>query len=136
MTYELRKLIFMVCVAVGGMVGLSNAQKDLPPPRTCQPPTPECVAQSTMDAPTHQISSVIAGMLVGGAVGFGLALLVRPRRESPSYGSVSAQVGAGRWITARYPGRCRHCRQTVYPGDRVLHFRAERKVACRACGGG
>jgi DNA-directed RNA polymerase subunit RPC12/RpoP len=41
----------------------------------------------------------------------------------------------GRWITARFKGRCRRCGRTVYPGDRILHFRYDRKVACRACGG-
>jgi len=47
------------------------------------------------------------------------------RRNSGSSG--------GRWIRARYPGRC-HCGRQILPGDRALYFPIGKKLSCRACG--
>ena len=40
---------------------------------------------------------------------------------------------SGRWIRARYPGRCRRCNRSVEPGDRVLHDRVRRAIWCADC---
>lgn len=39
----------------------------------------------------------------------------------------------GRWIRARFDGRCRRCNGTVFRGDRVWHDRVQRAVWCAAC---
>jgi hypothetical protein len=47
------------------------------------------------------------------------------RRNSGSSG--------GRWIRARYPGRC-HCGREINPGDRALYFPLGKKLSCQECG--
>jgi hypothetical protein len=76
MPVQIRKAIFTVCVAIGFMVGFNNGTKHPAPVRTCQPATSECIAKTALDGPTHEIYSGIGGMLVGGAIGFGLAMPV------------------------------------------------------------
>lgn len=40
---------------------------------------------------------------------------------------------SGRWIQARYEGRCRRCNGAVHCGDRVWHDRVQRAVWCGGC---
>ena len=39
----------------------------------------------------------------------------------------------GRYITARYPGRCTSCRRYITPGARILYTPAAGLVYCTVC---
>lgn len=101
---EVQGLVVKLCGIIGVVIGVASA--------------------------ADPIQGAITGLLIGGSMGLGLAILVSKKGDGSPPG-----MGGGRWITARYQGRCRRCGQTVYPGDRVKHFAMDRKVACRACGG-
>lgn len=83
---------------------------------------------------TDYIAAAITGGVVGGAIGVAVVILFG-LRSSPHDAGRSPSNQAGRWITARFPGRCRRCGGSISTGDRVLHSAREKKVACRACGG-
>jgi len=40
----------------------------------------------------------------------------------------------GRWLEARYPGRCAACGAGVWRGARVWYVPARRRVECVECG--
>jgi hypothetical protein len=131
MRLALRKLIFNACVLLGLLGGLHAGMTERTPRVHCSPAAPQCVSQTALAGPSQMIETVIVGVLIGVAGGAGLALLIplRPKRIA----AANEALPGGRWITARYEGRCRRCGQTIYPGDRVMHFRVDRKVACRPC---
>src|SRR4051812_37413040 len=124
-----------MCAVLGPFIGLHEADSTPPLAPACTPATPQCASQTALKARTQMISKAIVGLLVGGTVGVGFALLIQPRRWQTNGSSVPPTMAGGRWITATFKGRCRRCGRTIYPGDRVLHFRAESKLACRICGG-
>jgi hypothetical protein len=89
---------------------------------------------------------VVVGVIAGAIVGALLASRIRSRgpraaragrpRSSSRPDSMVArddQGGeGGRWLLARYRGRCDRCRATITPGDRIRH--SPGRNACERCG--
>ena len=135
--------MFRGCTVTGGFLGFSLALKDHrgPPqraPSTCQlharapahvlmHSAAQCIDTSLMTAVLSWVLPVGLGLLIGAVVGCLLALMIpvgrRPKRNSSA---------SGRWIRARYWGKCQACGCSVMPGDRIRHRPGH--VLCTSCG--
>jgi hypothetical protein len=141
----LRDLVFRGCTVVGGFLGLLLALKDY---RTHAQRIPSaCHTHAHAYAHAHVLAHTFAqcigtdlkadilslgiplglGLLIGAIIGCLLALMIpsgRRPRSSPST--------RGRWIRARYWGKCRSCGCSVMPGDRIRHRPGH--TLCTSCG--
>jgi hypothetical protein len=137
----LRDLVIRGCTLIGGFLGFSLALKDY---RTrTQRSASMCHPHAITHAVVHSVAQCIgtdlgadilslvlplgAGLLIGAIVGCLLALMIPSGRRPRSSSSAS-----GRWIRARYWGKCRSCGCSVMPGDRIRHRPGH--VLCTSCG--
>jgi len=137
----LRDLVFRGCTVAGGFLGLSLALKDY---RThSQRSTSMCHVHAITHAVAHAAAQCIGtdleadilslvipiglGLLIGAIVGCLLTLMIPGGRRPRSRPSAR-----GRWIRARYWGKCRSCGCSVMPGDRIRHHPGH--VLCISCG--
>ena len=122
---ELRDLVFRLCAAGGATLGLLAGFERPPAKAPDCPRSDPCVAETIGAGMERILVPAGAGLLIGMIVGFFLAQLLRRR---------SSAAERGRLITARFAGSCRECGLGLVPGDRVLHFRQARAIACESCG--
>ena len=98
-----------------------------------------CARQTIIDSAAHYGLGIAGGLLIGALLGVLLARLVpvpssngtrRDRRaragvpraaKHPAPLAAPLPIGVGRWIVARYAGRCATCSSPFRPGDRVRH---------------
>jgi len=141
----LRDLVFRGCTGVGGFLGFSLALKDH---RTSPQRVPsachthahayahahllahtfaQCIDPSLMEAMLSWLIPVGLGLLIGAFVGCLLALMIPVGRRPKNNSSPN-----GRWIRARYWGKCRSCGCSVMPGDRIRHRPGH--ALCTSCG--
>jgi hypothetical protein len=143
----MRDLVFRGCTVAGGFLGLSLALKDYRtnsqrPRSTCHPhvithafihSATQCIGTDLQADILSLVLPVGLGLLIGAVVGCLLALMIpigRRPRISPRPRSSSSSNG--RWIRARYWGKCRSCGCSVMPGDRIRHRPGH--VLCTSCG--
>lgn len=135
---ELRDLVVRLCGAGGGFLGLISGLHHPSKPHQVDPaqcgahaahPVAQCVHSIDFAGPIGAVLiPTCIGMLVGVLIGLLVASMIRLGRP-PQLGSRSA---AGRWMKARYPGKCEHCGCSVVPGDRIRHRPGH--VLCASCG--
>jgi hypothetical protein len=134
-----RDLSFRILGGGGLLIGLVYGLKH-PPEAT---PPPKCTTANCVgDVVSHSINSGVWAVLgpalicclIGIAMAFFLSVTVlRPaRRTAGATQSVSPQ---GRWMSARFSGRCSACRRQINRGDRIFHSRLPRRTYCADCGG-
>jgi hypothetical protein len=126
-----------VRVGAGGgfMLGLFAALQGHPRAAAC-PKDGLCVGEQISAAVWGIFGPAFAGAFAGLAASLLVVLLLRrlrTRPAAPSAAPAPAPQARGRWIRARYPGRCRSCAAVVAPGDRVRHDPQARAVTCADC---
>jgi hypothetical protein len=124
-----------VRVGAGGgfMLGLFAALQGHPRAAAC-PKDGLCVGEQISAAVWGIFGPAFAGAFAGLAVSLLVVLLLRRLRTRPAAPSAEPVPRAeGRWICARYSGRCRSCSADVAPGDRVWHDAQARAVTCADC---
>lgn len=136
-----RELTFTVCVGGGTLIGLLaglHESGQTPPPPKCTTPIASCVS----DGISHGIWTVLTPVFIGALIGMAIAAflcltILRPQRAGPTRSPVGASAASrfsdGKWIRARYPGRCKRCNASVVAGDKVFHSSSARAVWCASC---
>jgi len=133
-----RDLTLRLCTGGGVLLGLLWGFNNPPAPK--KPPTcttANCVGDVVSKSLSDGVWSVLGPALIGGAIGLAVALvivltLLRPRRGGgPSSGRATNL--SGRWIQAKYDGRCAGCRRQIRRGDPIFHSPAPRRTLCGAC---
>ena len=148
--HELRDVLFRACSAGGALLGLVYALHHW----NSRPAECKGGSDALAGCASHTLSSgvisfllpvfvaAIAGALIG-------ALLARrigsrsprtPRSRAARRSSRSAPLVVrddqrgehGRWLAARYPGRCDNCRAKITPGDQIRHWPGSN--LCQRCG--
>lgn len=135
---ELRDIVFRLCTAGGGFVGLIWGLHHPSKPQRVNPaqcsahaahPVAQCMHSIDIAGPIGAVLIPFCiGLLVGALVGLLVVSMIRLGR-TPQLGG---QSSAGRWIRARYAGRCERCGCSVVPGDRIRHRPGH--VFCASCG--
>src|SRR4051794_23631111 len=127
---ELAGAVFQLCVVGGLILGLVRGLDH--PPRQASPCAGggKGVTDGVMAGMTPILAPCIAGVLLGTVVGYFFAKLIKSGSATARH---TSDRSGGRWITARYDGRCERCGNRVLPGDRVFHSPHRRKVTCPAC---
>jgi len=124
-----------VRVGAGGgfTLGLLAALQGHPRSASC-PKDELCVGEQISAAVWGIFGPAFAGAFAGLAVSLLVVLLLR-RLRTRLYAPRTSPVpqATGRWIRARYAGRCRACSAGVVPGDRVFHDAEARAVTCADC---
>lgn len=139
-----RELLVRVFAALGVATGLLWAVERPPPApaKACEGQRAEtigsCFAETLVSTLLPYLMAMAIGLAVGVIIGALISVLMtgrgRPRRsESPAHTSrPGADDIGGRWIIARYSGRCSSCGSTITAGDRVHH--RPRRTICAGCG--
>ena len=147
---EVRDLVFRVCSGGGAFLGLVYALHH----RTSQPAKCKGGSEALAGCASHTLSAgivsflvpVFVGAIAGALVGALLASRIRSRphraarsgpprsssRPPPLVVSDDQKGEGGRWMAARYPGRCDSCRVKITPGDRIRH--SPGRNVCVRCG--
>lgn len=102
----------------------------------------QCMTDGMMAVAKPYLVGGVCGALIGvGIVLTGLLLFrymrgpARGGRSDSAFASTpppTATAAAGRWMTARYSGRCARCGGGIAPGDRIRHRPGH--TACVRCG--
>jgi hypothetical protein len=146
---ELRDLVFRACSAGGGFLGLVYALHHWNSrPADCKGGADAlagCASHTLTSGVTAFLVPVFIGVIAGALVGALLASRIRSRRSTGasrrSRGSFAPaplvvaddqKMVSGRWLVARYAGRCDGCRATITPGDRIRH--SPGRNVCERCG--
>jgi len=145
---ELRDLVFRVCSGGGAFAGLMWALKHTTAtPRhlaVCKPQIGaherlathafgQCLGSSLTSDILAWILPVLVGAGLGAGVGFLLASMVSLGRAGKSSNRVAmTNTAPGRWIKARYPGKCGGCGCSIVRGDRIRHRPGQ--ALCASCG--
>ena len=129
---ELSDLLFQLGAAAGLCVGFWWAfQRPAPtPPASCGSATSEigeCLSGGLIANVLPYAVGMGVGALAGAVLGVILGRLLLARRPRQAHRA----DGAGRWITARFPGSCVSCRAPIAPGDRISH--APGRALCATC---
>ena len=111
---------------LGAAVGLQGT------PRAAGCPAGEvCVGEQFLATIWPVLGPAVAGAAAGLAASLMFVVLLRRLRPR----GLKSSRPLGRWISARYAGRCRCCSGTVVPGDQVIWDAADRAVICAGCVG-
>jgi hypothetical protein len=143
---ESRDLVFRVSSGAGGFLGLVYALHHWDTrPLDCSGKAAEfsrCVDHSLASGVLTFLLPVFGGVIAGAIVGALLASRIRSRqprsttamRQRRSSLVVHDDQGGmgGRWLLARYQGRCDSCQTKVTPGDRIRH--SPGRNLCERCG--
>ena len=135
-----RDLVFRVFTAGGVVVGLLYGLNNPPTPNPAPKcTTPQCAGDQVSSTLSTTIWAYLGPVLICALIGAALALLLcvtalRPRRADGSAQPLSATVN-GRWMSARFDGRCAACRREIHRGDAIFHSRSPRQTLCSSCGG-
>jgi hypothetical protein len=128
-----------ICVIAGLLWALE--QPASAPAKACQHSASTdiggCFSHSLRDALLPYVKGMGVGLLTGVAIALFVIRFAVPRKADvrPVTAPVpSRSAGEGRWIVARFGGRCAVCSGSIVPGDRVLH--RSRHTVCRTCGAG
>jgi hypothetical protein len=126
---ELAATAFQLCTVGGLILGLLDGMARPPGPAAACAAGGKCVADGVLAGMTPILAPCLGGVILGMLVGVLVGRLIR------TVGATTPQAtsGGGRWIRARYAGRCESCAGKVLPGDRVFHSPQRRKVTCPAC---
>lgn len=132
---ELFDAIVTLAMTGGGMTGFAWAmQRPEPePPATCSNAgtTTGGIGDCFADSLLASLMPYLAGATLGAiACGLLATLLLRALFGSRR-GGAGRQRPPGRWVTARYHGRCSGCSTSISPGDRIRH--SPRRSLCGAC---
>ena len=147
---EARDLVFRVCSGGGVFLGLVYALHHW----RAQPADCKGGSDALAGCASHTLSAgiisflvpVFVGAIVGALIGVLLATRIRSRPERaarsgsphgssrtvPPVGGDDQKGEGGRWMAARYPGRCDSCRVKITPGDRIRH--SPGRNVCERCG--
>jgi hypothetical protein len=129
----LAELVVRVGAGGGFMLGLFAALQGHPRAASC-PKDELCVGEQINAAVWGIFGPAFAGAFAGLAISLVLVLLLRQLRSRPDAPPVSSAAHVpGRWIRARFSGRCRVCSAPVAPGDRAWHDPVARAVTCADC---
>src|SRR3954469_5818732 len=129
----LAELAVRVGAGGGFMLGLFAALQGHPRAAAC-PKDGLCVGEQISAAGWGIFGPAFAGAFAGLAVSLLVVLLLRRLRTRLYAPRTSPGPRAtGRWIRARYAGRCRACSAGVVPADRVFHDAEARAVTCADC---
>ena len=135
---ELRSLAFSACSGIGLFAGFwwefSRPSPAAPTmcAETSHAPISECFNEGLLTTLVPYIVAMGLGLLAGTFLGVLLIRVLLPARRlsaAPQAGSAS-----GRWLIARYEGRCLTCRTPISVGDRIVH--SPNFTRCSACGVG
>ena len=135
-----RELTFRVFVGGGALIGLVYGLKhpaEPGPPPKCT--TANCVGDTISSSLSSGIWAVLGPMLICAGIGLALAFflsvtVLRPTRRAQRTTSAPT-VADGRWLAARFGGRCSACTRQIRPGDRIFHTKSPRRTYCADCGG-
>ena len=139
----IREFLVRVLAAVGLVAGLLWAleQPTPTPSAACKQSqvqsTGGCFNDTLLSTLIPYITAMGIGVAVGALIGFLISVLMTgPPRSGraalPARRATASSMSTGRWIIARYDGRCASCGSQITAGDRVHH--RPRRTVCGRCG--
>jgi hypothetical protein len=139
----IREFLVRVLAAVGLVAGLLWAleQPTPTPSAACKQPQAQsiggCFNDTLLSTLIPYLTAMGIGIAAGAVVGFLISALMtgiprRGRERPPARRAPASSVSRGRWIIARYDGRCASCGSQITVGDRVHH--RPRRTVCAGCG--
>lgn len=135
-----REFLVRVFAAVGVATGLVWAlQRPAPPPAAaCKQAGAQsvgsCFNETLLSTLLLYVAAMGIGLVVGAVIGFLISALLKGRPQRGQHVAPVARTptaSGGRWIIARYDGRCASCRSQIAVGDRVYH--RPRRTVCDRC---
>jgi hypothetical protein len=135
-----RESLVRVFAVVGVVTGLLSAlQRPAPPPaaackQTGAQSVGSCFNVTLLSTLLPYVTAMGIGLVVGAVIGYLISALVKgpPRRGQHVTPVIrTPRASDGRWIIARYDGRCASCRSQIAVGDRVYH--RPRRTVCDRC---
>ena len=136
-----REFLVRVFAAVGVAAGLLWAlQRPAPAPSAaCKQAGAQsvgsCFNDTLLSTLLPYLTAMVIGLVVGAVIGFLMSALMTGRRQRGQHAAPvprAPRASDGRWIIARYNGRCASCRSQIAVGDRVHH--RPRHTVCESCG--
>ena len=139
----IREFLVRVLAAVGLVAGLLWAfeQPTAAPSAACKEPEVQsiggCFNDTLLSTLIPYLTAMGIGVAVGALIGFLISALMtglpRPGQDA-LYARLApaSSMSSGRWIIARYDGRCASCGSQITVGDRVHH--RPRRTVCARCG--
>jgi hypothetical protein len=139
----IREFLVRVLAAVGLVAGLLWAleQPAPTPSAACKQPQARsiggCFNDTLLATLIPYLTAMGIGIAAGALIGFLISALMTglPRAGRDALSACRApasSTSSGRWIIARYDGRCASCGSQITAGDRVHH--RPRRTVCARCG--